>query len=126
MDLLSHALTEERPALIGREGVRIELPDPLFHLLVTVVRDLRAGKAVVLLPEQEAFTTQAAANFLGVSRPFFVALLERGEIGHHRVGNHRRVYLKDLLEYSSRRDRKRRETLDKLTEEIENAGLTTR
>src|ERR1051325_5967418 len=99
LDQLSSALNDEKPALVGREGVHIQLPDPVFHMLVRVVRNMRAGKAVVLLPEQEAFTTQAAANFLGVSRPFLVGLLERNEIKHHLVGRHRRVYLGDLLQY---------------------------
>ncbi len=37
-------LADERPALVGREGVRLELPDPIFHLLVRVVRTMREGK----------------------------------------------------------------------------------
>src|SRR5688572_19991837 len=93
IDDLVHVLTEDRPALVGREGVRIELPDAIFHHLVRVVRTMREGKAVVLLPENETFTTQAAADFLGVSRPFLVSMVERGEIPHHRVGAHRRIYL---------------------------------
>src|SRR6266850_6445329 len=91
LDQLSEVLSDERPALIGREGVRIELPNPVFHVLVSIVRDMRAGKSVVLLPVKEPFTTQAAANFLGVSRPFLVRLVESGEIPHHRVGTHRRI-----------------------------------
>jgi len=76
-----------------------------------------------MLPEDEAFTTQAAGNYLGMSRQFFVNLLERGEIPFHRVGTHRRVTFKDLLEYEKRRDRKCREAMDRLTDEIAQAGL---
>lgn len=124
LDRLSEAvMADERPALVGQEGVRMELPEPIFHLLVRVVLTMREGKAVVLLPESESMTTQAAADFLGVSRPFLVDLLEKGAIAHHKVGTHRRVYLKDLMEYQRQRDSRRRSTLDDLRRRVEAAGL---
>jgi excisionase family DNA binding protein len=124
LDRLSEAmLADERPALVGREGVRLELPEPILHLLVRVVRTMREGKAVVLLSESETMTTQAAAEFLGVSRPFVVNLLEMEAMPHHKVGTHRRVYLKDLMEYQRQRDVRRRVTLDDLRGKVEAAGL---
>jgi len=113
LDRLNEAvLADERPALVGRDGVRLELPAPIFNLLARVVRTMREGKAVVLMPESESMTTQAAADFLGVSRPFLVDLLEKNVILHHKVGTHRRVYLKDIMEYQLQRDSRRRATLD--------------
>ncbi|MES2170634.1 MAG: helix-turn-helix domain-containing protein [Actinomycetota bacterium] len=44
-------------------------------------------------------TTQEAADFLGVSRPTLVKLLESGAIAHEKRGRHRRVTLRDLVEY---------------------------
>ena|SRR6266404_6420239 len=114
---------EDRPALIGREGVRLELPDPIFHMLVRIIRTMREGRAIVLLPEDETCTTQAAADFLGVSRQFFVNLLESGEIQFHRVGAHRRVYFKDLLDFQRKRDKERREAMNKLFNAVDEAGL---
>lgn len=119
-------LGNERLALVGRDGVRLELPAPILRLLAGAVRNLRAGKSVVLLPEMESLTTQAAADFLGVSRPFLVALMEKGDLPHHRVGTHRRVYLKDLLDYQRRRDGRRRAVLDDLRSKVEEAGLYER
>lgn len=124
LDRLSEVvLADERPGLVGREGVRIDLPKPIFRLLVDVVRNMREGKAMVLLPETETLTTQAAAEFLGVSRPFVVDLLDKGQIPHHLVGTHRRVYVKDLIEYQRSRDAKRRKTLDALRQKVEAAGF---
>jgi excisionase family DNA binding protein len=124
LDRLSEAVLEgERPALIGRKGVRLELPEPILRLLARAVRTMREGKAVVLLPESDSMTTQAAAEFLGVSRPFVVDLLETGAIPHHKVGTHRRVYVKDLVEYQRQRDSRRRATLDDLREKVDAAGL---
>jgi excisionase family DNA binding protein len=124
LDRLSEAVqADERPALVGRDGVRLELPEPIFHLLVRVMHTMREGKAFVLLPESESMTTQAAAEFLGVSRPFVVALLEKDAIPHHKVGTHRRVYLKDLIKFQRQRDAHRRATLDNLRGQVEAAGL---
>jgi excisionase family DNA binding protein len=124
LDRLSEAvLADERPALVGREGVRLELPEPIFNLLARVVRTMREGKAVVLLPESESMTTQAAADFLGVSRPFVVDLLEKDAMPHHKVGTHRRVYLKDLMKYQRQRDTRHRATLDDLRRKVDAAGL---
>ncbi|TVR45534.1 MAG: DNA-binding protein [Puniceicoccaceae bacterium] len=79
-------------------------------------------KAILLVPEDEAFTTQAAANYLGVSRQHLVGLLDAKEIPHHKVGTHRRVTFKDLLAYERMRDASRREALDKLAAAAEAAG----
>jgi len=55
--LADMVIEEERPALIARDGVRLELPDPIFHLLVRIIRMMREGRAIVLLPEDETCTT---------------------------------------------------------------------
>jgi excisionase family DNA binding protein len=83
---------------------------------------MRHGKAMFVLPEDETFTTQAAANYLGMSRQFFVSLLESGKIKFHRVGSHRRVYFKDLKEYAKTRDEERRSTLSSLFKEMQEDG----
>ena len=121
-ELNALVLDEERPALVGREGVRIDLPDPIFHMLVFALRNLEEGKAVAFLPEDETFTTQAGADFLGMSRPFFVSLLENGKIPFHKVGTHRRVYLRDLLDYQKKRDSVRSKRLTELFRSIDEAG----
>ena len=114
---------EERPMLVGREGANIQFPEPLFHVLTKAVRMMVSGQSVMLLSENEEFTTQAAANHLGMSRPHLIKLLESGEINFHHVGTHRRIYLKDLKAYEDKRDAKRRKTLDALADKVSSAGL---
>jgi len=109
-------------ALIDSQGNQTHIPEALFAHFARIVRLMSERKAIVMLPEDEAFTTQAAANYLGMSRQFLVNLLERGEIPRHRVGTHRRVTFKDLLEYEKKRDRTRHEAMGRLSEEVIKAG----
>lgn len=123
LDKFMELMTQgERPALVGREGVRIELPDPIFHALVKIVREMQQGRAVVVMPEDETFTTQAAADFLGMSRQHLVDLIEKNEIPHHRVGSHRRVTLKDVRAYQEVRDKNRREAMSRLFQKLKAEG----
>lgn len=110
-------------ALIDEHGNRAHIPEVLFAHFARIVRLMSEHKAIVMLPEDEAFTTQAAANYLGVSRQHLVGLLDKGEIPHHKVGTHRRVTFKDLLAYEKSRDKTRREALDRLATEVDAAGL---
>ena len=113
----------ERPVLLGREGANIQFPEPLFHVLTKAVRMMASGQAIMLLSENEAFTTQAAANYLGMSRPHLVKLLEEGAINFHHVGTHRRIDMKDLKAFEAQRDAQRRMKLDALADKVKAAGL---
>ena len=110
-----------RPTLIDSDGKQIELPNAIFDLLIHLTRLMKQGRSIIMLPEDETFTTQAAANYLGVSRQHLVNLLEVGEISYHKVGSHRRIYFRDLLTYADLRDDKRRRTLDDLFDEVTGA-----
>jgi len=90
--------------LVGPDGRQIAIPQPLHDLLLVILRNLQSGNAISIVPEHRQLTTQRAANILGVSRPFLVGLVEAGEIPFHMVGRHRRIYLRDLLDYKRRRD----------------------
>ncbi len=119
------ALTERdpHPVLKGADGTEIQLPEAIYQVMVKVLQDMHNGKAIVLMPEDETFTTQAAANFLGMSRQHFVTLLESGMIPFHRVGTHRRVYFKDLRDYAAKRDQERRTRLDRLFKRVKKEGV---
>lgn len=122
LELLERVL-EDRPCLKGREGFELPLPDPIFHLLLDTVQQMKKGRTVVLLPKDETCTTQAAADLLGVSRPFLIRLLEEGKIPFHHAGTHRKIKFSDLRIYMQERDRERRTTLDRLFDEMDEAGF---
>lgn len=58
-----------------------------------------------------------------MSRPFFVKQLDAGLMAYHRVGNQRRVYLRDVLEFAKKRDKERLAALDRLSRDAFEAGL---
>jgi excisionase family DNA binding protein len=92
-------------------------------MLGHILNEMAKGKAITLLPVHTALTTQQAAELLGVSRPFIVEQLEKGNIPYRKVGTHRRVLLHDLMEFKRSMDRKRLETLDELAAEAQKLGL---
>lgn len=84
-------------------GDRVELPAEMYRLLRQVAEALQRGLAVTVAPVSKQITTQQAADLLGVSRPTVIKLLDEQKIPFERVGSHRRIRLKDLLEYRERR-----------------------
>jgi excisionase family DNA binding protein len=121
--LLAEVFEQRRPALVSASGEQLELPQPVFDMLIHVLRSVRERRAVVMLPEDEAFTTQAAAEYLGMSRPFLIGLLEKGEIPFHYVGSHRRILFRELMDYENKRDATRREGMAGLLQKVQEAGL---
>jgi len=105
----------------GSEAVAV--PREVFELFVTALERLADGQAVTLIPMTRELTTQEAADFLAVSRPFVVGLLEAGRIPFRKVGTHRRVAFADVLRFRQRDDRKRAAVAAELAAEGEALGL---
>jgi excisionase family DNA binding protein len=94
----------------------ITLTPGLSRLLMELLRHVGRGDAVTLVPVSQMLTTQQAADILNVSRPFFISLLEKGEIAFDTVGRHRRIKAEDLFAYKRARDEKRGSALSALAE----------
>jgi excisionase family DNA binding protein len=110
-------LREAEAKLIGPDGKTEILPNNLYSFLLRLLADLRAGNSVTILQSRHELTTIEASKVLGVSRQFLVQLLEKGEIPFHLVGTHRRMYVRDVLAFKSKRDTGRRKTLDDLAKQ---------
>ncbi len=94
--------------------VTITLPREAITRLLEVLAQMANGSAVTIVPVHAEFTTQEAAEFLNVSRPFLVALLEEKKIPFRLVGTHRRVRFDDLVSFKRADDVARAAVLEAL------------
>jgi excisionase family DNA binding protein len=115
-----------RPALVAADGERLELPEAMFDVLRQVAEVLSSGMGVTVAPLSAMLTTQEAADYLGISRPTLVRILERGEIPMQKPGRHRFVQLKDLVDFQGRTNEQRRAALAAMISDAEEDDLYER
>jgi len=101
----------------------VEVPEPAFRLFLEVLNQMAQGNAVTLVPTHHELSTQQAADLLRVSRPYFVKLLESGDIQYHRVGNRRRLKFEHLMAYLEQVKGESQESLEKLAAEAQELGM---
>lgn len=101
-----------------------DLVDSLTGAIVQSAELLLAGKHVRVIEDDEAVTTQTAADILNVSRPHLVKLLETGKIPQlPKVGRHRRIARAAVLKYKRTRDAQRESALTELAAVSQRHGL---
>ncbi|AZH82301.1 DNA-binding protein [Plantibacter sp. PA-3-X8] len=118
--LTTHA---SQAALVAPDGSQRSIPDEIFRALEQVANALANGHGVTVAPYSTQMTTQEAADFLGVSRPTLVKLLEQGEIAHEKRGRHRRVMLRDVVEFQEQARSERRDALTDLARAGQGSAL---
>lgn len=101
----------------------IEVPVSALRMLVDILANMAEGNAMSLVPIHAELTTQQAADFLNVSRPYLVGLIERGELACHKVGTHRRVYFRDLLGYRQQQLTRSKAGFAELAAQAQELGL---
>ncbi len=105
----------------GPKGIKkhVALPAVAFRLLLDILAEMGQGNTVTLIPIHAELTTQQAADVLNVSRPFLVQLLDKNEIRCRKVGTHRRILFRDLMDYKHKIDKARLGTLEELSREAQ-------
>jgi len=81
------------------------------------------GKSNTLISSDAVLSTQQAADFLNVSRPHLVKLLEEGQIPFEKAGTHRRIELNNLVIYKKKMKATREENLDFLAKQAQDLNL---
>ena len=109
--------------LLLDSGQEITLPNSVLRLFKEMLDQMGQGNAVTLVPVHTELTTQQAADFLNVSRPYLVKLLEQGKLPFRKVGAHRRLRLQDVSEYKRSQNYRRRQALDELVQQAQELDM---
>ena len=83
----------------------------------------RARKGGLLASSPAEMTTNQAAEFLDVSRPFVIKLIERRELPCRMVGKHRRIPSAALRDYREKMYRQAKTAADEMTDLSQAVGL---
>ncbi|MBW4505293.1 MAG: helix-turn-helix domain-containing protein [Scytonematopsis contorta HA4267-MV1] len=121
--LLQILAEDSQAKVLGSNGEQIVIPESVCRVLHQVVRAFALGQSISIVFQEQEMTTQEAADFLNVSRPYLIKLLEQREIPYIKVGSHRRVNLLDLMKYKEERDKKRREGMKELSQFLQEEGF---
>jgi len=116
------ARPELKPQLVGPDDAPLDLPMSLYTVLRDAVDILLTGQAVAISSVERRLSTTEAGDLLGVSRQYLTRLIDEGQLACEFTGRHRRIRLKDLLEYKRARDDQRMAVLNELTAEAAAAG----
>ncbi|MHA7827804.1 MAG: helix-turn-helix domain-containing protein [Roseovarius sp.] len=100
----------------------VVLTHSIAETFIKVLRLISNGQGFHVIPYKAELTTQEAADFLNVSRPFLIKLLEQNDIDYTKVGRHRRIKAEDLFAYKHKRDQSRAQALEELAREDASSG----
>lgn len=107
----------------GRGEIEFSLTPLVVDLIFRTLVHIANGNAVTIVPFHAELTTQEAADFLKISRPFLIQLLEKERIPFRKVGRHRRILFEDLLKYKERSKAKGKRIREQLTEESQDLDV---
>jgi excisionase family DNA binding protein len=102
---------------------KIKIPLEALKLFAKILQAMSQGNPISIVPIATEMTTQAAAEFIGCSRPHFVKLLENGEIPFTKVGRHRRVRFEDIAKYKETMKKKQEDAIVRMMKSDEELGL---
>ncbi len=101
----------------------LKLPPKVLRLFADMLGSLAQGNAVAIMPKELYVTTQEAAMFLNVSRPYLVKMLDDGKIPHHKVGTHRRIKFEDVVAYKEQRKKTAHSALQELVDQAQELDM---
>jgi excisionase family DNA binding protein len=105
------------------DGTEVTLPRAATRLLHHLLTQMSLGNAVTLIPIHAELTTQEAADYLNVSRPFLIKLLEANRLPFHMVGTHRRIKFTDLLSFKKKSEQARQAAMEELARQAQQLGM---
>ena len=127
MAALDHSRAH-RIAVVGDDGELegapvLEVPPKALRLFAEVLGLMAQRRLVVLVPQNHELTTQEAAAFLNVSRPFVIKEIEEGRLRCRKVGRHRRIEYEELRRYKETQQERSEKALQQLADLSQELGL---
>lgn len=127
MAALDHSRAQ-RIALLDESGnvadaPVLELPPQALRFFADVLGMMAQQQPVVLMPQNHELTTQEAAAFLNVSRPFVIKEVEAGHLKCRKVGRHRRIEFNELRRYQAAQQQASEQALQALADLSQDLGL---
>jgi excisionase family DNA binding protein len=101
----------------------IDLSPRLARAVAATLNAVVEGHSVRVGDSDSELTTSQAADLLNVSRPFLIGLLEKGKLPHRKVGTHRRLRRRDVVQYRARMYNDQHQALQALSDQAQELGL---
>lgn len=101
----------------------LEVPPQALRLFADILGRMAQGQAVSVIPQKMLMSTQEAANYLNVSRPFVVKQLEEKKLNHIKVGRHRRILFEDLVAFQKTMQQTAGNALQELADQAQELGM---
>jgi excisionase family DNA binding protein len=113
------------PIVVGSAGsdTTIPLPPHIAALFQQVLATLAAGHTVEVSEYRTELTPNEAADFLNVSRPYVIKLIDEGVLPVRMVGSHRRIPYADLAAYKIEQSARSNAAMTELIRISEELGL---
>jgi excisionase family DNA binding protein len=105
------------------EAPVLKLPPRALRFFADVLRQMAKQEHLLLVPQKHELTTQEAASFLNVSRPFVIKEIEANRLKCRKVNRHRRIEFEELRRYQAAQQQQSEKALQDLTQLSEELGL---
>lgn len=114
--------TPQTPLLVDDEGHSREIPAELVPIFKQLAMDFANGRAVSIIAHEKLMTSQEAADFIGVSRPTLILLLEKYGVPFSTLGKHRRIEFSAVQSLRAQMKAEQRRVLSKMHREAQLSG----
>ena len=95
----------------------------IARLVREILATLASGKPVMVAEPIEEMTPNQAADFLNVSRPYVLKLLDEAVLPYRLVGTHKRIPYADLAAYKVQQMARSRRAMAEIIRHSEDNGL---
>jgi excisionase family DNA binding protein len=101
----------------------VMVPTRIAQMFTHILVQFAQGKAVTIVPNEAMLTTQDAADFLNVSRPFLIKLLGEHNVLIQKVGNRRKIPFTEVQRLKGIMQTKSQSALEELAQLDQELGL---